>query len=146
MTIKLDEDGITHINVYSKAQTPLGKFLSNFAYYPMVTEDGVFNSIEGYWYWLSSRDDELRKLSGYKAKEYGRKIKASEWSDDPEFKRKILAAIETKILTSGYLPAFKESTLPFVHYYNYGAKIIMVPECDWIMEFLEQLRKRLTEN
>ena len=47
------EDGITHINIYSKGQTELGKMLSNFAKFPIQTVDGNFMSVEGYWYFLS---------------------------------------------------------------------------------------------
>ena len=58
-------DGIDHINIYSKGKTSLGRWLSNFAKSPIETEDGHFDSIEGYWYWywLSSKDDTLRALS-----------------------------------------------------------------------------------
>jgi len=51
-----ETDGIDHINVYSKAKTDLGKFLSNFTYAKIKTQDGIFSSIEGYWYWLLSSD------------------------------------------------------------------------------------------
>ena len=44
------EDGITHVNVYSRGLTTLGRWLSNFAHCPIETEDGPFASIEGYWY------------------------------------------------------------------------------------------------
>lgn len=46
------KDGIDHINIYSKAKTALGLFLSNFAQCDLETEDGEFSSIEAYWYWL----------------------------------------------------------------------------------------------
>lgn len=67
-----NEDGISHINVYSKGRTGIGRFLSNFTFYPIHTVDGEFHSIEGYWYWLTCRDDRLRYLHGYEAKKLGR--------------------------------------------------------------------------
>jgi hypothetical protein len=46
---KSKDDGITHINIYSKGKTELGRWLSNFTYHPIETEDGKFDSVEGYW-------------------------------------------------------------------------------------------------
>ncbi len=146
MKYSSETDGIDHINVYSKGKTELGKFLTNFARSPVNTEDGKFESVEGYWYWLSCKDDELRKLWGWKAKEYGRKVGASDWLDDAEFKRKILDAIEKKIRYSDqFYIQFKESTLPFDHYYNYNGKIVRPKDGRWVLEFLEELRKQINE-
>jgi len=50
------KDGIDHINLYSRGHTELGQYLSNFAYTPIQTEDGRFNSIEAYWYWLNTHN------------------------------------------------------------------------------------------
>lgn len=124
MTFNPENDGVDHINVYSQAKTQLGRFLTNFSYAPFTCEDGRFQYVEGYWYWLSCKDDKLRTLSGFAAKKYGREVRASDWCDDSEFKRKICAAIKRKICSSSYLREFKRSTLPFVHYYNFGGKIV----------------------
>jgi hypothetical protein len=146
---KPEEDGITHINIYSKAKTELGRFLSNFAYIPetIMTEDGPFVSIEGYWYWLSCKDDELRSLHGWTAKAYGREFGGSDWCDTEEFKRKICAAITTKILDQPrMLEEFTQSTLPFVHYYQYCSKVVEPKDGKWIWEHIESLRKMLKKN
>ena len=71
---ELIEDGVDHINIYSKGNTVLGRFLTNFAYSPTMTSDGMFNSIEGYWQWHSNNDDTFRKLYGYQAKKYAKEI------------------------------------------------------------------------
>jgi hypothetical protein len=42
MIYKPEDDGKTHINVYSKGLTELGQFLSNFAEAPAQTPDGEF--------------------------------------------------------------------------------------------------------
>jgi O-acetyl-ADP-ribose deacetylase (regulator of RNase III) len=141
-------DGIDHINVYSKGKTLLGRLLTNFAESPFICEDGHFESIEGYWYWLGCRDDKLRKLSGYAAKEYGRKVGAPDWISDKKFKLKIILAIRKKIEMN---PNIKSEiikwdlTLPLKHYYYYGSenspKVIKVKEADWILEELEKLRE-----
>lgn len=139
------EDGITHINVYSKGKTELGKWLSNFTKTPIETEDGYFESIEGYWYWLGTnheRKDELRHVSGWQAKSLGREIKSEDWQSSDDFKRKICAAITIKINSnSKMLLALKENTLPLTHYYVYGEnhqnpKVIEPKDGRWIIEFM----------
>jgi hypothetical protein len=47
MDIKPSEDGVTHINVYSRGNTELGRLLSNFAHTPFShPEFGEFASVE----------------------------------------------------------------------------------------------------
>jgi len=141
--IRPSEDGITHINVYSKGKTDLGRFLSNFAYAPIETEDGHFDSIEGYWYWLSSKDDALRYKSGWEAKRYGRSINAKDWLDKDEFKDKIRNAIKIKLETHpDRLEELKQLQLPFTHYYVYGDKVKNVPSAWWIVDYLESFKEK----
>ena len=136
------EDGVTHINIYSKGATELGRWLSNFAKVDIQTEDGPFRSIEGYWYWLSCKDNQLRLLYGYKAKEYGRSVGAKDWLDDREFKDKICRALVIKLER---MPLdFKNlwlSSLPLTHYYTYGDKVIIPKDGQWLIDFLESQRK-----
>lgn len=136
------EDGVKHINVYSKGKTKLGKFLSNFHKTVFKhPEDGQFASVEAYWYWLSTKDDTLRGLYGYHAKARGRELGGKDWIDTDEFKRKIKMAIRHKLHADIEMRAeFKASTLPFMHYYVYGGKVIEPKEGKWILEFLTQLR------
>lgn len=50
-----DEDGVTHINIYSKGKTELGRWLTNFSYSPFNhPEYGKFLSMEGFWCWVST--------------------------------------------------------------------------------------------
>lgn len=144
MNFKAEEDGITHINIYSKGKTELGKFLTNFAHTPVTTKDGKFESIEGYWYWLSCGDEKLRSLWGWEAKKYGRSVRAIDWVDEEEFQSRICDAIETKIrLSDQFYIEFKESKLPFDHYYNYNGKIVRPKDGRWVIKFIENLRKEL---
>lgn len=145
----VDEDGKTHVNVYSKGKTGLGRFLSNFTRAPIDTEDGHFDSIEGYWYWLSAPinnidRDKLRHASGWKAKKLGRELRAQDWVDDPEFKRKICAAIKVKLETNPEWFDKLKRLKPHIkldHYYVYGDKVIKPKQGAWILEFLESMRK-----
>lgn len=113
--MKLDplNDGVDHINVYSKGKTALGRFLTNFAYSPIITEDGPFQSIEGYWYWLGCKDDDLRMVHGWEAKQLGRALGASDWQDTGTFKTKIMKAIEAKLdANPARLAELRASKLP----------------------------------
>lgn len=143
--IEAKDDGITHINIYSKGKTSLGRWLSNFQRYPFThPEDGKFASVEGYWYWLSTKDDKLRDMHGFQAKDYGRKVGGKDWLDEDEFKDKIKWAIKYKIETWTNLKAlFIKTKLPLEHYYVYGGKVVKPKEGKWILEFLEVLRNEM---
>ena len=163
------EDGITHINVYSKAATELGMFLSNF--YPVDLEIGGehYRSIEAYWYslWASSVVTEaieaggayrnlqakVKASHGYQAKLLGKSlVKVAYGGEIPgdsepneSFKKKILAAIRLKLLSdSKYLELFKASSLPFTHYYYFGTvdnpAIVNTGRNEWLLLGLEKLR------
>lgn len=140
------QDGVTHINIYSKGKTELGKFLSNFTHSPFHhPTDGKFESIEGYWYWLSCKNDKLRDLYGFEAKKVGRELKGKDWVDSEEFRTKIKQAIIIKIMNMFYTNynLFLNSTLPFTHYYVYENKIVEVREGKWIIDFITQTREVL---
>lgn len=142
-------DGIDHINIYSKGTTELGYTLSNFACTPFTCEDGRFLSVEGYWYWLSvdenhPRREELRAAKGWRAKELGRELRGSDWVESVDFKRKICDAIRAKIeQTEGLKELLRESVLPFTHYYVYDGKKKNVKDGEWIIEFISNLRNEI---
>lgn len=153
-----NEDGVTHINIYSKGKTELGRLLSNFAYTPVdLGPDGKFNSLEGYWYWLSSKKDkkadELRKLYGWQAKALGRKLKIPDYPEPShidkqlEFMRSFKYAMYDKLTqTPGLTELLKNSTLQFKHYYVYGGKVIDETEnSQWMIEFWEYWRDEFNE-
>lgn len=138
-------DGVDHINVYSKGETALGRFLSNFADSPFECEDGRFRSVEGYWYWLgaggSPRRDELRSVCGFAAKALGRSLRAPDWQTGDEFKRKIAAAIRAKLEgRPDMLAALRGNRLPLRHYYVYGGKVVEPAGCEWILAAIEEVR------
>lgn len=139
------DDGKTHINIYSKGRTEIGRFLSNFSDCNIITEDGPFRTIEGYWYWLSSKDDRLRKTNGFESKKLGRSILAQDWLKDGVFKDKIRKAIYIKLISHPkMLEQLLVTKLPLTHYYVYGDRVIDVPEASWITEFIEWLRNDFT--
>lgn len=134
------EDGIDHINIYSRGHTELGQYLSNFAYTPIKTEDGRFNSIEGYWYWLNTHNDKLRLLYGFKAKSFGKELDKTIIIDEERFQNKIRNACWIKIHSNEYyLNMFVHSSLPFTHYYVFNG-FIKDAGGKWMMEMWENYR------
>lgn len=137
-------DGIIHLNVYSKAQTELGRTLSNFAHTPFkVPGHEAFESIEGYWYWLGCYDDRLRYVHGYEAKRLGRELRAPDWNMSIEFKDHIRVAIRAKLkCLPATCEAIKTCLLPLVHYYvnRRGGIKDLTEETRWILDVYEEYR------
>jgi hypothetical protein len=141
-------DGIDHINIYSKAKTKLGRALSNFSEIGFLhPKYGKFVSMEGYWYWLATgkTENRLRNLSGYAAKELGRKLPRVECDGfEADVKKGLLLRVEQNPVLA---EAMKKCTLPFSHYYSYGndlnPKIIADDKNKWIVDYIELIREYL---
>lgn len=147
--INPNNDGIDHINIYSKGKTELGRMLTNFSKFPIQTKAGSFMSVEGYWYWLNiepcEEREQLRKCYGFWAKKTGKEIlQTKQRVLDDEFEHKILLAIWYKFRRNAHLilPEYRE--LPFYHYYNYGGKVIDVTgKYPWMIEGITKMRDYL---
>lgn len=143
-----NEDGKTHINIYSKGKTPLGRFLTNFAKHEIVLPEGTFQSLEGYWYYLTTKEkpSELFDLSGFEAKNLGMMLTQVKVPQE-EFQAKIKKAMDLKIKSSPYwLEEFTKSELPFVHYYVFkGVVKDVTDQYRWIMNHWEARRSLLKE-
>lgn len=138
-----EEDGVTHINIYSAGRTKLGQFLSNFAHTPVILDEGTFESIEGYWYWLSCHNDQLKKLYGFKAKQFGKQCNRNIKLNEEEFKKKIRIAINKKLNSyPEYKQMLKDSILPFKHYYVFNG-ITKDAGYEWIVKHIENVRTYL---
>lgn len=138
-------DGIDHINVYSKGKTGLGRGLSNWAEWRVTIEPhGSFLTLEGYWFWLQWRDDYLRDCSGYQAKGYNELRERALGKQHIEgFEDWIRRAMRLKIRQcQPLLEGLAGSTLPLAHYYVYGGKAVPAGH-DWIVEEWEQIRREL---
>lgn len=129
MAINPKLDGIDHVNMYSKGNTNLGRFLTNFAHTPIDLEDGHFESIEAYWYWLSipayaPERDILAGMYGWKAKDMGRKLrKKYRPVHIPDFEERIRKAVRTKLRTHTAWQSSPYVNLPIEHYYVYNNRI-----------------------
>ena len=83
-------------------------------------------------------------MAGKSAKEIGRLARENfpNYVDETEFKRKIKTAIEYKVANSTFLKEFSESTLPLTHFYiMFGKYKRPDSKNDWVIEYLEELRK-----
>lgn len=146
-------EGVDHINIYSKSRTVLGRQLSNFQKSPFNhPKDGKFMSVEGYWYWyLTGQDvDDFRQLFGFKAKELGKKILEERKINKDQmllgFQEDVLEAIRCKLRQNRYILMNLISTdLPLEHYYFYGkidnCKVHRLEQYNWITEEIERIRK-----
>lgn len=141
------DDGINHINIYSKGSTAIGRFLSNFADCHIHTEDGYFRTVEGYWYWLSTKHEPLRDFVGWQAKQVGRKQRGDDWNDSPEFQDKISKAIIIKILQDKWAQQelIKTVQLPLYHYYVYNSKVLMAHDGFWMLTLIDWIRQELVK-
>lgn len=144
--LDINLDGITHINIYSQSNTELGRMLSNFHHFNIVTVDGEFSSVEGYWYWLGIEDckekEVLRKAYGYRAKKIGNELKKKfKPRIDDDFENKIMKAIWYKARRNMDLFDDDIATLPFEHYYNFGGKIVDVKDkYTWMIDGINRMR------
>lgn len=116
-------DGYGHINVYSKGKTQLGKLLSNFAATPFEIDGLEFASVESWWYWQGREEDDakLRTLTGWLAKERGKRLPPNDPPTKPALKRIYLKKIHTHEAIHWQL---RHSELPFEHYYVYFGKAV----------------------
>lgn len=146
MSYDPNEEGITHINIYSKAQSPLGRILSNFDRRCLSTSIGHFQSVEGLIFYLGCFDDRLRSAHGYTAKALGEQLDRGIRLPDDVFRRLVVEAMESKANKKEVKPLLKNSTLPFTHYYHYGTKIIHLPKWEWQVDEWEKIRTVLKED
>lgn len=134
-------DGTTHINVYSKGRTDLGRWLSNFAHSPFVhPAHGAFASVEGFWHWLSCGQSGLRNLYGIMAKKEGKKWPRIYTLSEEEFQRNIREACWQKLWGNPSMACnLANSTLPFTHYYVFGG-LVKDAGHKWLLTMWEQFR------
>lgn len=146
--INPNDDGITHINIYSKGKIALGRMLSNFYKTEINMPEGKFMSVEGYWHWLSIEDcpekEALRNAYGANAKMLGKGLrKTKERRFDSDFENKIIKAIWEKAKQKEnlalFLPEYKN--LPFEHYYVFGGRVVDAKEKFlWMINRISDMR------
>jgi hypothetical protein len=143
-----ENDGKTHINVYSRGKTELGKFLNNLEKTPFeIPGVGTFSSLIGYWHWVSTgkQHDVFKTLYGVKtnsvAKDYPR-------VDIIGFEEEIKIGFMAKL--DAY-PEFKKQlanlSLPLCSYYVNNQEdgdytVTPQPQLYWQLNFMEGYAKK----
>jgi hypothetical protein len=140
-----EHDGKFFINMYSKALTSLGRKLSHFTFRPFThPEFGNFNSLEGFWYWLSTgmQHESLRAQYGFNAKANGRKLQRV---SHPNFEKEFRKAALISIMSDPELAhAMMRSNLPFEHFYvSEAGSVTKDHRFDWLIEMYESIRTEL---
>lgn len=157
-------DGVDHINIGQRANTELGRRLSQYAYEPFVHPyHGHFDSLEGFWYYMRiepktveehKRRDQLRYLAGEQARQHGLRFR-DQLVRPRGFREEILGCIYQKIIQRpGLKEEFVASTLPFHQYYLMSVdprnpkahKTIGWVRDVWITEGLELMRTEMKED
>jgi len=138
-------DGVDHINIFSRGRTILGRWMSNW-WRQRITIPGYgsFMSIEGFWSFLSTGDERCRHLDGFPAKKAGKPVTRPRMADQ-EFRDLICRAIRIKVqgapIFAGYLA---ESVLPLTHYYVFHDTVRDAGH-GWIVDEWERIRTELRE-
>lgn len=142
-------DGVDHINIWSRGRTKFGRWLSNFAYSPFTHPTyGWFASMEAYYYYIAtgSKHEGLRKLFGREAKMVGKTFPrvTVEYFEDI-----MMEGIEWKALCNPFcLNAVRGNYLRYTHYFYFGQsdtpniKIIEDGKSWWLMCGWEEVRRK----
>lgn len=141
-------DGIDFINVYSRGNTKLGRFLSNMYYAPVDTPYGRFDTIEGYWHYLGLPDncpdkEQLKTADGFHARRIGQALREQYGTvERDDFETLISAALLEKL--SSYSDDWVEEygkigKVPLKHYYvsNRGKIINLTSRYKWMLDLLD---------
>ncbi len=147
---RIEDDGITHVNVYSRGKTELGRSLSNFSKIGFThPKYGTFASMEGFWYYVKTgfQYEGLRNLSGITAKMVGRKLEVVRM-DTEEFEDIIRSGLTCKVEQNpDLLDMLVANTLPLTHYYvmqygDYPPVQVESPEHQWQLDHLNSIRMK----
>ena len=135
------DDGINHINIYSKGKTLLGQKLSNFAYTPFYGNKILFNSVEGWYYYFvtGKKHPYLCKLYGFNAKLEGKKHERVYEINEDLLYKVYLKKLE---YNKDIYKLIKENNLPFCHYYTYGNKVVF-PKKDICVNVWNKIKKEI---
>lgn len=169
----VDDDGYTHINIYSNGQTRLGRDLSNFTQFKVTTPHGMFESMEGYYHYLklyrsliaggmSTEDnadtfaqlDGLRTVYGRAAQLLGRSLR-KQFTDmqiwivdvpDAGFNADFETALLNRIVNDGQLyDKVLSNSLPYVHYYATTKYVHYEQRFDWLADRVNCVVEKIKE-
>lgn len=142
-----NNDGTTHINIYSKGNTIIGRDLSFFSNKPFTHPMyGYFQSLEGFYHYIATgmQHDVLRTLYGLPARQYGKSVPKVAVQN---FQFIIAEAVELMLNAHPDVKmSLVKTTLPFTHYYVYneGWAVTIPTQHHWVVELYEHLRLRFS--
>jgi len=141
------DDGIKHLNIYSKAGTELGSALSFFAHRPFEhPQHGSFQSMEAFYHYIAtgSHHETLRFLHGFAAKSAGRHF-PKVLMDHGTFQSIICDGLWTQLMQHPQLAlSIKNCPLPFAHYYVLPDGRVHLPQKhQWVVSLYEYIRTKL---
>jgi len=174
MILDPKNDGVDHINVYSKGATELGRLLTNFSKHDFTVQNESFSSLETWWYWELLREagvvgkwynqelsteanqlmTELRYSWGARAKVIGTKLTAmfiaNRGAPSEEFRKRYAEAAAARLQADlKLIRLLRDSHLPLVHYYWYGRadkiKVIQDTKHHWVLDIWTNFRKQLQD-
>lgn len=138
------DDGVKHINVYTRGRTALGRNLSNFQECNIEHPHfGHFRTLEGLWYFLKTgcKDEMLRVMNGHDSRRHGAKLPAVHY---PLFNKMFKLGMVEKLDKNLQLQRdLVQNELPLVNYSNYQGRVIVTPRMEWQLEFWQTLRQTL---
>jgi len=143
----------SHINIHRRSNSFLGRYLHNSTRFQLITPEGVFQSVSGYWYYLTTKekDAKLFEVHGWETSLLEAnltKLPKKLCLEKEVFQSKIKKALDAKIKWSEYwMEEFTESTLPFL-YYHLDADGNVVDESRkyrWLLNHLEARRTLLQQ-
>lgn len=142
--LDVEQDGKSHVNIFTRGKTKLGRDLSNFhecnIEHPFY---GRFRTLEGLWHFLKTgcKDDMYRLLNGHDARKRGQ---AAESTHYPLFTKMFkLGMVEKLAKNKDLQKALMDNNLPLVHYYTYGGAVHVPQRHEWQIEFWETMREAL---
>jgi hypothetical protein len=146
------EDGKTHINIWAKGATFIGKFLAPRTLCELNMPEGRFLCVAAYQYHLTCKEDSrLNRVHDWETE-----LLATQLSPLPkkqqlpaaELQTKIKKALDQKLKWSEYwMEEFTESELPFL-YYHFDTEGNVIDESKkyrWLLNHLEARRTLLQQ-
>lgn len=156
---KRDNEGVDHINVFSKSKTQLGRLLSNFAHTPFTVSDGSFESVESWWYWKKMINinktvlfpifteehlSTIKNLIGKEAKEYFRSLFEDGEGDYRPTKNELKEVYLQKLKEHPEITEMLlKNQLPIAHYYMMFDKQVNADSTLWTAKLWEEIASEI---
>ena len=150
------QDGIDHINIYSKGKSTLGKRLTNMFPFNFTFDGLIFKSVEHAWHYYKFIDynpDVATQIFETNSPYDALKIARANATEDTssvvltnEFRSLIKEVIKQRIMEDeSLIILLRNSWLPFEHYYVYGADKIQdqSDKYAWLIYIFDDIRAEL---